>query len=339
LPSQPATPKIVPEPPTPSPTPLPDLIHNKYIYALHQAVVNTVAWSPDGKLVASGDSGTQQQLQIWKPYVGHIATLRGDTSAISQVAWSPDGKRLASASYDQTVRIWDSTTGKLVSTYRESAAVGSIAWSPNGKNLAVARNNNQMQVRDALTGKLITSYNGHRGHGDSDTSQPCVVAWQPGGPYIASGGHDATVQVWDASTGNMISAFRNCTAPITALAWSPGGTQLAFCSNKLYIWQPSTNNEPWIPDGNGCTGVAWSPDGKNLAYGQQELVQIINTDTGESIFTYRSYAGTVRSVAWSPVGNLLASSSDNKTVRVWSPDSSKSLPIATPNSTTIIQQY
>jgi serine/threonine protein kinase len=338
LPQELANPTAVPKPPTPLSSPPPTLLHDKYIYALHQATVTTVAWSPDGKLVASGDGGMKQQLQIWKPDIGHIATLSGDGSGISQVAWSPNGKQLASASDDQTVHIWDATTAKQISTYQEPAAVGSISWSPNGKNLAVACNNDQMQVRDVLTGQIITNYNGHRGHGEANPLKPCVVAWQPNGQLIASGGHDATVQVWDAGSGKSYYIFRGGSGPVTALAWSPDGTQLAICSDSLYLWQPSTNNELWNPGGSGYTSVAWSPDGKYLAYGQQGLVQIIYVATGEPIFPYRANTGTVRSVAWSPVGNLLASSLDD-IVRVWSPVSAKPLPIATPNTTTIIQQY
>jgi serine/threonine protein kinase len=332
-----ATPKIVPEPPTPSPTPPPTFGHDKYIYGLHQAIVNTVAWSPDGKFVASGDEGTQQQLRIWQPHImGQTIILPGDTSGINQVSWSPDGKRLASASNDQTVRIWDSTTGKQISAYREAAPVGSISWSPNGKNLAIACNNNQMLILDVPTGKSFITYNGHKGHGDANTSLPCVVAWHPNGQFVASGGHDATVQVWDTNTGKQYY-IHNCTQPITSLAWSPDGTQLAICSNSICIWQPSNNNQVWNPGGNGYTCVTWSPDGKYLAYGQQNLVQIIYVATGEPFFPYR-HTGIVRSVAWSPSDNLLASSLDDA-VRIWSPGSSSSSPAATPNTTTIIQQY
>jgi serine/threonine protein kinase len=331
--------KVAPRPPTPTPAPPPTLLHDKYIYALHQAAVTTVAWSPDGQLVASGDNGTQQQLQIWKPGAGHIVTLSGDKGGISQVAWSPDSKLLASASNDHTVRIWDAT-GKPVSTYQEPVAVGSISWSPNGKNIAIACNNNQMQVRDALTGNLVTTYNGHRGRRDTDTSQPCAVAWQPvpNSQIVASGGHDATVQIWDAITGKMYYIFRGCTRPVTALAWSPDGTQLLICSDSLHLWQPSTNNELWNPGGNGYTCVAWSHDGKYLAYGQQNQVQVIYVANGESVFTYRKNAGTVRAVAWSPLGNVLASSLDDM-IQVWTPDASKPMPIATPNTVTIIQQF
>jgi serine/threonine protein kinase len=330
--------RVTPKVSTPVSTPPPTLLHDKYIYALHQATVSTISWSPNGQFVASGDNGTQQQLQIWKPGTGHIATLRGDKSGISQVAWSPNGKLLASASSDRTVRIWD-TMGKLISTYQEAVAVGGISWSPNGKNLAIACNNNQMQIRDALTGNVLTSYSGHRGHEDTNTALPCAIAWQPvpNAHIVASGGHDATVQVWDAITGKTYFVFRGCTRPVTGLAWSPDGTQLIICSDDLHLWQPSTNDELWNPGGSGYTCAAWSHDGKYLAYGQQNQVQIIYVANGESVFTYRSAAGTAHAVAWSSVGNLLASSVDDM-IHIWTPDTSNPLPIATPNTVTIVQE-
>jgi WD40 repeat protein len=82
-------------------------------YRGHSSWVNAVAWSPDGKLIASGsgnnfdrDSG-DNTVQVWNASDGsHMFTFRGHSDRVLSVAWSPDGKRIASGSYDKTVQVW-----------------------------------------------------------------------------------------------------------------------------------------------------------------------------------------------------------------------------------------
>ena len=88
-----------------------------YTYRGHSGAVYAVAWSPDGKRIASG--GNDGTIQVWDAVDGgHAFTYRGHADVVEAVAWSPDGKRIASGSRDQTVQVWDAVDGGHVYTYR-----------------------------------------------------------------------------------------------------------------------------------------------------------------------------------------------------------------------------
>jgi WD40 repeat protein len=78
-----------------------------FTYKGHSDHVRAVAWSPDGKHIASSGSW-ETTVQVWNATDGsHVSTYKGHTNTVRAVAWSPDGKRIASASWDGTVQVWE----------------------------------------------------------------------------------------------------------------------------------------------------------------------------------------------------------------------------------------
>jgi WD40 repeat protein len=103
----------------------------------HSRPVRSVAYSPDGKLLASGSEDTT--IKLWAVKTGkELSTLKGHEGPVFSVAFSPDGKTLASGSWDETIRLWDVQTGKQLSTFKGDAnTVRSVAFSPDGKTIAL----------------------------------------------------------------------------------------------------------------------------------------------------------------------------------------------------------
>jgi len=126
-------------------------------YRGHSGVVTSVAWSPDGKSIASAASpagSDDNTVQVWDAATGNLQlTYRGHSEYVTSVAWSPDGKSIASGSWDKTVLVWDAATGNLQLTYRGHSGsvnslnfVNSVAWSPDGKSIASGADDRTVQV-------------------------------------------------------------------------------------------------------------------------------------------------------------------------------------------------
>lgn len=252
-----------------------------YTYKGHSDQVLAVAWSPDGRRVASGSR--DMTAQVWDTFTGqHAIIYRGHSNTVASLAWSPDGKRVASASWDKTVQVWDASNGEHGFTYHgHTASVTSVSWSPDGKYIASGSSDKTMQVWDASTGTLLYSYRGH-------AAEVTTVLWSPDGKRIASGSSDKSVQICDASSGSHLYTYRGHTDGITAVSWSPDSMYIVSGSTdeSVQVWNATTGAVLYIYRGynakearnNPAKGVlpdviyatAWSHNGKRIAIVTQE---------------------------------------------------------------------
>src|SRR6266536_3423688 len=221
--------------PTPTPRPYGSVIST---YRAHTMRVTTVAWSPDGKYIASGS--LDKTVQIWSANSAarfHPFIYRGHGAGVSTVGWSPDSRRVASGAYDTTVQIWDATTGEHIAICRgHTDAVMTVAWSPDGQHLASGSWDKTVQVWGAATGKVSYVYQGYNVKAAQISTARgvlpdliFVVAWSHNGKRIAAvtqvycGDTCGVVVSWDADTQRNVAFYID--TPVFALAWSPDDTR------------------------------------------------------------------------------------------------------------------
>ena len=274
----------------------------------HSSGAYSVAYSPDGSTLASGNSdGT---VRLWDVATGTLRSqLRGHSSGAYSVAYSPDGTTLASGSGDDTVRLWDVATGTLRSQLRgHSDGVSSVAYSPDGRTLASGRA--EVLLWDAATGTLrnVLETDGY----------VYSLAYSPDRNTLASGG-DSGIHLWDAATGNLINTFEG-SYDVYSLAYSPDGRTLASGHwRDVHLWNATTGNRiDTFEHPNGIYDVAFGSDGRTLAsVGGDKTVRLWDTATGTLRNTLTGHLDSVHSVAFSPDGNTLASGSSDGTVLLW----------------------
>ena len=187
-------------PPTskPAPKPKPPVKLKSTVRTLvgHTETVNSVAFSPDGKTLASGaGSGllwsNDNTVRLWRVSDGKLLrTMEGHTNWVRSVAVSPDGKTLASGSDDNTVRLWRVLGRKLLRTLEgHTNTVMGVAFSPDGKTLASGSDDSTVRLWRVSDGKLLRTLEGH-------TNTVMGVAFSPDGKTLASGSADNTVRLW-----------------------------------------------------------------------------------------------------------------------------------------------
>jgi WD40 repeat protein len=292
---------------------------NHYQYG-HTGQVWSVAFSPDGKTLASAPNDNKIILSDVDTGKGRDKPLEGHSNRVNGMAFSPDGKTLASASFDKTVILWDVGTGKARGeplTGHNGLVLG-VAFSPDGKTLASASNDNTIILWDVDTGKArgepLKGHNlGVRG-----------VAFSPDGKTLASASFDMTVILWDVDTrkarGEPLTGHKG---GVAGVAFSPDGKTLASASQDttVILWDVGTGKargEP-LKDRGIMTGVAFSPDGKTLAsafYDNTIILWDVGTGKarGEPLTGHK---GGVAGVAFNADGKTLASASYDTTIILW----------------------
>lgn len=292
------------------------------VYRAHQARVNGVAWSPDGKFIAS--SSDDKLVLICDSTSGKtIFTYKGHSDVVNGIAWSPDSQFIASASADKTVQVWEALTGKLVTTYQgHSAAVNSVSWSSNGVRIASGSDDNTVQVWAVKNGAIVLNYQEH-------TNAVLSVAWSPDNKRIASGSWDTTVQVFSMvrtpafAIGDKIFTYKGHAAEVYSIAWAPNGKRLAsgggdnvvqVCNgiNGSAVDYPPRRHEGPV------RAIAWSPDiGHIVSASDDKTVRVWNSATGENTTTFRRHTDAVFAVDWSPDSKFVVSGGSDKTVQVF----------------------
>ena len=280
----------------------------------HTDAIRSVAYSPDGKIIASG--GFDQIVRLWDLAGNPIGEpFKGHTDEIWSIAFSPDGQTIATASSDETIRLWDLAGNLIGEPFKgHQGHVKTVAFSPDGTKIVSGDQSGSIRLWNRQGELLIPPL---------QVSQEDIVwsvAFSPDGTEIISGGENGLVDIWSLQ-GTRLNSLVDHKGMITSVAVSPDGQRIASGGEDKVI-------RLWDRQGNllyrleGHTdqvmSLAFSADSQWLISGSNDnTVRVWNRDgqaAGPPLIGHEYY---VYSVAVSPDGKTILSGSEDTTLRLW----------------------
>lgn len=322
---------------------------HSFTYRGHSRAVTGIAWSPNGRRIAS--TSEDGSTQVWDARTGdnawsnYILTTKWTMQDIpvTAVVWSPDSTRIViTSAAGDVVMLRDTPVSAYVWTIVEATphtpAIHAVAWSPDGTRIAAGCRDGTIPIwRGVCSGQSadLTLR--------SDTGAITALAWSPDSTHLASGDEMGWVYIWDVSTGACVADVEvdgtttSATGElvlthtaITALSWQPGGENVLFTSADGWfnLWNARAAMRDGMPQSatweqGRINAVAWFPDKQHFVLGLQNgTIEIWDTATAFASVSYGPLAAlsthrkAVNAVACSPNGRAIASASSDATVRI-----------------------
>jgi len=286
----------------------------------HHNPVNTIAFSPNSKLMATG--AMDNTVKIWDVESGLlIHSLEGHTHSVQSVAFSNDGDFVISGSLDKTVKLWHVLTGKLIQSIdAHTTGVTSVAWHPNGKLFVSTGMDKIVKFWAAETGTEIEN--------DLDIKDIANdVKFSPDGRYLACAVSDGSVKVWESTSMKKVISDQAHDAEVISVSFSSDSRFLVSIGkdNTLKIWDVAearlkqtlkyASNLSLEPAELGMAG--FSPDGAMIATSvDKNKIVFWDVASGLRLFEWDAIDRKVEGVSFSPDGQYLAAINNN-TVDLW----------------------
>lgn len=286
----------------------------------HTGSVNSVAFSPDGRLLASGSD--DNTVKLWEVNTGQVyLTMRGHSNSVISVAFSPDNQLLASGSIDSTVIIWEVKIGQVQQILNgDSGYLAIVAFSSDGLLLGSGSYDSSVKLLSVKTGEVRQILTGQ-----SRALFP--MALSPNGQLLAAKDGSTGVTLWSVETGELRQTLDTSGVfPVQSIAFSPDSRWLASgqwdktINKTIDLWSVETGELQKTLELRFGTArsVAFSPDSRLLAAGCTDgTIRLWGVATGELHQRLEGHFDAVTSVAFSPDSRLLVSGGLDQTVRLW----------------------
>ncbi|MFJ4525526.1 helix-turn-helix domain-containing protein [Streptomyces sp. NPDC088810] len=280
----------------------------------HRGPVNTVAFAPGGRLLATGSSdGT---VRLWRLTDHRTTATLTVPGRIRSLAFSPDGRTLAVTATDGPVRLWSPARSTPATLLSGTRAARVVAFAPRGRTLAVAADDGAVQLWDtAGTPRRTARLTGHSGEVDA-------LAFAPDGRTLASAGTDRTVRLWDAGRARQRAVLRGHTDGVLGLAFAPDGRGLASggVDRTVRLWDVDGRRLTATLTGHSddVNAVAYTPDGTTVVSASGDgTTRLWDVRSGRVVTTLAGHTDYVMSVAVDTTGTLLATGGFDQSVVLW----------------------
>jgi WD40 repeat protein/serine/threonine protein kinase len=281
----------------------------------HAAKTSAVAFSPNGRTLASGDDEGMILVrdalnwEILQRLPGHIAQ-------ITALAWSPGSERLASSSRDGSVRLWELEGARDSTTPLKGhrGAVRAVVWDLLGEQVFSAGEDGAIHQWEVASGRLLRSFLGHEG-------AVYALDFDPNHARLVTGSADRTVRVWDVATATSV-VLRGHEAPVKEVAFDPQGERVLSGDQTgiVYLWDAEgdlTTTEMRMHR-DAVTALAFDPSGERLVSASEDHELVLwDATSGEPLRRLRDHTGIVNSVVFGADGRALLSGSHDKTATLW----------------------
>jgi WD40 repeat protein len=286
---------------------------------VHSYHGRAVAFSPDGKLAASG----AEDIVLWDAATQKKLVRLKHSAQVWSVAFSPDGRWLVSTHDDGSILVWDVAERELAASFDgHRASVHSVAFSPDGKRLASAGEDRSAIVWDTERGEKQAVLIG-------DANRITSVAFSPDGERLASSDMDANTILWDLENRKPeithgYTGVGGSKASSYCVAFSPDGRFLASttavydCRDGRQVFDLGAMRRTYGMAMGEAYGAAFSPDGKLLACATDNgALNLWDTEQWQLVDNVQLSSTPLISVSFAPDGKGLVIGDDDGVVRLW----------------------